>query len=173
MFVLLISGVVFAQTHNPIVSEDGQMTAKVIRPFLIWDITPNGNPFLSDVIQGQKKTFNPDLPETGDIMTTGAVMLFRMQKETMYTVQLTLGLPNPVAGVKLLAQWYFMDQAPPSTFTWPSIPKQAIGGNFNWFDAQSEGWIALLVTEIDATDPAVTVGVKHFTANATGKYTGL
>jgi hypothetical protein len=164
--------VAFSQ-HNTPVSDDGQMIAKVIRPFLIWDITPNATPYLADVIKGQKRTFNPDAPETGDVMTTGAVMLFRMQKESDYNVSLTLTLPNPVSGVKLLAQWYFLEEAPPQTFAWPSVPKQAIGGTFNWYDVHSEGWIALLVSEIDATASSVTTGDKTFTAKATGKYTGL
>lgn len=57
MFVLLISGVVFAQTHNPVVGEEGTMTAKVITPLTVFEPSE-----LMEyvVIQNQTKTLTAD-----------------------------------------------------------------------------------------------------------------
>ena len=161
MFVFLFSlGTLVAQTtHNAPVDEDATMTVKVITPFLIWDATPNSTPSIPDVIKGQKRTLDP---------AEGA-LLFEMQKESGYTVRLQLRVPQPVDGVNLTAHWYFNDTYPDWSGAFPGVP---LDSDWDWFDQQTQGWVTIRVTEIDATGAGST-GVKTFTANAEGWYIGI
>jgi len=154
----------FAQ-HNIPYDKSGGVSATVITPFSIVDATPNANPFLCSVIKGQVRLLEPT--------TNGSVILFHMMKESGYTVLLSLSLPNPVSNVTLTSQWYFTDKEPPTTFTWPIPASTAIDQSFNWYDVQSEGWIFLNVSQVDASNSLVTVGTKTFQANVTGQYSGL
>lgn len=164
---LFAASTMYAQ-HNQAVDNSANYQATVIAPFSIWDVTPNGNPMIGDVIKGQIRTFNP-----GSEQDAGAAKLFEMSKAANREVRLTLTLPNPNDYVKIKAQWYFLDELPQTTSTWPSTPKEQIGQTFRWFDVQTTGFIAILISEIDASDPAVTTGNKTFTASVTGQYHGI
>lgn len=162
MLIVFLSafGTLLAQTnHNPLEDESAQMSVKVITPFLIWDVTPDSNPFIEDVIKGQKRIFDTFVP----------AQLFQMQKEADYTVRLQLRVPQPVDGVSVTAHWFFNDTPP----DWQGgFPGTALDSDWDWFGSQTDGWITIRVTEIDAIN-AGTKGLKTFTANATGWYLNL
>jgi hypothetical protein len=147
----------FAQ-HNIPYEKIGNVSATVITPFSIWDITPHSNPVIGDVINGQKRVF----------ATAVKADLFQMQKETMHYVRLQLRVPQPVDGVTITAHWFFTDTPPSESgeFTNP------LDQDFDWYGTQTDGWITILVYEIDATH-ATSIGTKSFTASATGWYTDL
>lgn len=148
----------FAQ-HNIPYDESGGVKAKVITPFSIWDATQNSNPFIGDVIMGKKRVFTNDKP----------AQLFAMLKEANYTVRLQLRVPQPVDGVTVTAHWYFNDTPPPWTGEFPGV---ALNSDWDWYGAQTDGWVTIHVTEIDAT-LATSLGTKSFKAEAKGWYLGL
>jgi hypothetical protein len=160
LVIFLVASVCYSQTFNAPVPKLSTLSTKVITPFSIWDATENTTPFIEEVIIGQKRILNP---------AEGRI-LFQMKKETNYTVYLSLGVPNPVDNVLLTAHWFFNDSPPPWSGDFPGVP---LNSNWNWYDQQTDGWITIKVTEIDATNTAVTTGIKTFKATATGLYTGL
>lgn len=139
------------------------VSANVITPFVIWDVTPNGSEKLCDVIKGTLRT-----------LPAGTVQLFEMRKETNRRVRLTCSLPNPIGNVTLTAQWLFTDVEPPSPgLNWPNPATTVINGQIDWYDVQTMGWIAIHVTQVDARNAAVTPGSKIFTATVTGEYINI
>ena len=152
-------------THNEFDPEEVEVSTNIIHPFQIWDsITDDDDDQredrnLPDVIMSQIHVLNPE----------EGILLFRMTKETMKEVQLTLTLPQPVDGVNLTAHWYFEDTDPFGTYNFPSTP---INHDFLWYEQQTEGWIILKVSEIDAS-AATTTGVRTFTASCSGHYVNL
>jgi len=153
-------GTIIAQTtHNTPVDEDATMTVKVITPFLIWDITDNNDSFIDDVIKGQTRTLAP---------AEGA-LLFEMQKEADYEVRINLSVPQPVDGVNITAYWFWSDTPP----DWSSgFPNDPINGQWRWYGSATQGFLTIMVTEINATNAGST-GIKTFTANAEGWYHGI
>jgi hypothetical protein len=154
-------GCLLAQ-HNTPVPESGTLTAKVIKPFYIMDITntvQGGNP-VPEAIKGQKRILTP--PE--------GILLFEMGREAPYIVDFNLYKPADVDGVKIVGWWEFYEEQPPITFSFPGHPL-----NQNWYwevSPRDIGWITFKITEIDARN-ATSVGVKKFTVNARGKYRNL
>lgn len=148
--------------HNTAVPESGNLTATVIKPFYVIDITdqvPGGNP-VPEVIFGQKRLLTP--PE--------GVMLFEMGREAPYIVDFNTFKPVDVDGVKIVGWWEIYEEMPPFTFSFPGYPL-----NENWYwenSTRDKGWITFKITEINAIN-ATSKGVKTFTVHAQGKYRNL
>ncbi len=166
-FIILIVflaalGTLFSQHNNPVQSDNGNLTAKVIKPFYVIDITdniPNGNP-VPEVIKGQKRVLTA--PE--------GILLFEMGREAPYIVDFELKIPQPVDGVTIVGWWEFYEEAPPMTFSFPGYPL-----NQYWYwenSTRDKGWITFKISEIDARN-ANSTGIKTFTVNAKGQYRSL
>lgn len=153
-------------------TEQGSLTTKVIRPFLVRDATPTSSPELPPIVKG---TIRSLLPEPGS-----SLLLFEMFKEPLYSVQLQLSVPQPVYGtggpndkLSITAHWYFADNPTPWDGDFPGVP---LTSTWTWYDVGTnqpyEGWIYIHVLEIDASQ-ATTTGTRTFTATASGHYIGL
>jgi hypothetical protein len=149
----------YAQFNDP-VPQSNNFTATVITPFSVWDITPNGSPTLPDIIMGQTRTW----AEPGQL-----IELFQMKKEANYSVYLDMECPTPIDGLTFTGHWYFFDTPPADGWDFPTYP---LGQDFNWYGTDTDGWISLHITGLDATGCSTT-GIRTFTAHVRGQYTGI
>ncbi|MFP4544446.1 MAG: hypothetical protein ACLFQU_09435 [Candidatus Kapaibacterium sp.] len=140
--------------HNPTETAGPcTMTTNCIAPFLVWNDQPQNPDDLPDVIKGQ--TWTGSTP----------FAIFAMTKAANYTVRLNLDFDdNPVDGVTLDGAWGFNDQMPEWDGSFPITNTL-----FDWYGAQTEGWIIFNVTEIDATN-ATSTGVRTFNVSVSGHY---
>lgn len=174
IFITIILGlfgamVAFAQTHNPTVSEDGQMTAKVIRPLKFTDISQSNTNVPFEVIKGQTRTFNP-----GQM-----VKLFKMEKEAKIQARLDIQCDDEKDNVKITAVWYWYDTQPDFSAYLTGYPINPATG-WIWTETDPndpvgtyEGWIGVEITKINAENTAVTTGLKTFKATISGYYIGI
>lgn len=162
--------VAFSQ-HNTTVSDDGQMSAKVIRPLKFTNIQNQNNntnlPF--EVIKGQKRTFTP-----GEM-----VKLFKMEKEPKILARVDIQCDDIKDYVKIEAVWYWYDIEPVFGAYLTGTPINPVSG-WHWTETDPndpvgtyEGWIGLEIRAIDAQNNLVSTGLKHFTANISGYYVGI
>jgi hypothetical protein len=162
ILIAIIAGftTAYAQFNTPIPS-GANFSATVITPFNVWDVTPNGSPALPDIIKGQTRTWaEPGQP----------VQLFQMKKEANYVVYLDMECPSPAAnGLVFTGHWYFFDAPPDDPNDFNGYP---LSQDFLWSGTQTDGWITLHVTGLDATNCSTT-GTATFTATVRGQYTGI
>lgn len=165
----LFSALAAYSQHNTPVSDDGQMSTKVIRPLLFTDISPGNLNIPFDVIKGQSRTFSP-----GEM-----VKLFKMEKEPKIHAQVNIQCDNVVGNVQITAVWYWFDTQP----DWSGyLTGYSINPATGWYWQETdpndpvgtyEGWIGVEITKINAENSAVTVGNKTFTATISGWYIGI
>jgi hypothetical protein len=175
IFISVILGlfgtlVAFSQ-HNTPVSDDGQMTAKVIRPLQFTNIqNQNNNPNIPfEVIKGQSRTFTP-----GQM-----VKLFKMEKEAKIEARVNIQCDDEIGNVKITAVWYWFDTQPDWSGYLTGTPINPASG-WLWQETNPndpigtyEGWVGVEITKIDAEGNNVETGLKTFTATISGYYVGI
>jgi hypothetical protein len=121
LFVLLLTGSVFAQTHNPVVGETGSMSTTVITPL---SVTVPQSALAFDVIQNQTRTLTIDDENYWNFTVEGEPgRLVNINFFGPVAVGAT-GVPPTLTG-----QWYGPDEEPVAgntgTYQIPDYPAES------------------------------------------------
>lgn len=155
--------------YNAVVPGTKVLQTKVIKPLIIhdYDNSPLVLPHLPDVIKGQRR---PLTPSGDDYLAAGlgVVKLFELHRDKAYDVHVEWTIQTVSDKLKIKAHWYWHDEMPVNVQEGTSVNLST-----TWWNTQDNAWMSIHVTEIDATDPNITLGPKTFVANIKGWYLGL
>lgn len=162
------------ESFNAEVAKSATIKTKVILPFEIKNAqNPDGtDQHLPTVIAGQTRILNPN----------SALYIFKVTKDINHTAAFTFNGADPVNGVDLTVQWYWVDKDPKVqewaanafaiTSSWTWAAGETTASVINVANNTHTYYAVLKVSQIKA-NAGILPGLRVFNVSASGQYTGL